>query len=205
MANFKQPRGFVPSRYLNGAAWSGGANMYHIPAADTNQYNPGDVVLSAATGADANGIADVIKNTSGTGVIRGVVIGCLVASPNLPSLVGTNLNLTVQNIPATKTQDYYVLVVDDPKVVFQIQDDGITTGNLVAASVGLNSSFTVTNPTAPSQNSATVLLSSSFLGTAALTVKLLGLTQIPNNAFGANATWDVIFNQHEFQGNTTGI
>lgn len=205
MANFIQPRGFVPARYLNGAAWSGGANMYHIPAADTNQYNPGDVVLSAATGADANGIANVTKNTAGTGVVRGVVIGCLIGIPNNPSLVGINLDLTVQNIPATKTHDYYVLVVDDPKVIFQIQDDGITTGNLVAASVGLNASFTVTNPTSPAQNSATVLLSSSFATTAALTVKLLGLTQIPNNAFGANATWDVIFNQHEFQGNTAGV
>lgn len=205
MANFIQPRGFVPARYMNGAAWSGGANMYYIPATDTNQYNPGDVVLTAAVGADANGIPAVTKNTTGTGVVRGVVIGCLTANPNNPSLVGTNLDLTVQNIPATKTKAYYVLVVDDPKVIFQIQDDGVTTANLVAASVGLNASFTVTNPTAPAQNSATVLLSSSFATTAALTVKIFGLSQIPNNSFGANATWDVIFNQHEFQGNTAGI
>ena len=205
MANFVQPRGFVPVRYLNGAAWSGGGNMYYIPANDTNQYNPGDVVLTAAVGADANGIPAVTKNTTGTGVVRGVLIGVLKANPNNPSLVGTNIDLTVQNIPATKTQAYYVLVVDDPKVVYQIQDDGITTANLVAASVGLNASFTVTNPTAPAQNSATVLLSSSFATTAGLTVKIFGLSQIPNNAFGANATWDVIFNQHEFQGNTAGV
>jgi hypothetical protein len=205
MANFVQPRGFVPVRYLNGAAWSGGGNMYYIPSSDTNQYNPGDVVLTAAVGADANGIPAVTKNTTGTGVVRGVLIGVLKANPNNPSLVGTNIDLTVQNIPATKTQAYYVLVVDDPKVVYQIQDDGITTANLVAASVGLNASFTVTNPTAPAQNSATVLLSSSFATTAALTVKIFGLSQIPNNAFGANATWDVIFNQHEFQGNTAGV
>jgi hypothetical protein len=205
MANFVQPRGFVPARYMNGAAWSGGGNMYYIPSSDANQYNPGDVVLTAAVGADSNGIPAVTKNTTGTGVVRGVVIGCLTANPNNPSLVGTNLDLTVQNIPATKTKAYYVLVVDDPKVIFQIQDDGITTANLVAASVGLNASFTVTNPTAPSQNSATVLLSSSFATTAALTVKIFGLSQIPNNSFGANATWDVIFNQHEFQGNTAGV
>jgi hypothetical protein len=205
MPNFVQPRGFVPARYLNGAAWGGGGNMYYIPSSDTNQYNPGDVVLTAAVGADANGIPAVTKNTTGTGVVRGVLIGVLKANPNNPSLVGTNIDLTVQNIPATKTQAYYVLVVDDPKVVYQIQDDGITTANLVAASVGLNASFTVTNPTAPAQNSATVLLSSSFAATAGLTVKLLGLSQIPNNAFGANATWDVIFNQHEFQGNTAGV
>lgn len=205
MANLVAPRGFVPARYMNGAAWSGGGNMYYIPSSDTNQYNPGDVVLTAAVGADANGVPAVTKNTAGTGVVRGVVIGCLVANPNNPSLVGTNLDLTIQNIPATKTKAYYVLVVDDPKVIFQIQDDGVTTANLVAASVGLNASFTVTNPTAPQQNSATVLLSSSFATTAGLTVKLFGLSQIPNNAFGANATWDVIFNQHEFQGNTAGV
>jgi hypothetical protein len=205
MANFVQPRGFVPVRYLNGAAWSGSGNMYYIPSSDNNQYNPGDVVLTAAVGADANGIPAVTKNTTGTGVVRGVIIGVLKANPNNPSLVGTNIDLTVQNIPATKTQAYYVLVVDDPKVVYQIQDDGITTANLVAASVGLNASFTVTNPTAPAQNSATVLLSSSFAVTAGLTVKIFGLSQIPNNAFGANATWDVIFNQHEFQGNTAGV
>jgi hypothetical protein len=205
MANFVQPRGFVPVRYLNGAAWTGGGNMYYIPSTDGNQYNPGDVVLTAAVGADANGIPAVTKNTTGTGVVRGVLIGVLKANPNNPSLVGTNIDLTVQNIPASKTQAYYVLVVDDPKVVYQIQDDGITGANLVAASVGLNASFTVTNPTAPAQNSATVLLSSSFATTAGLTVKLFGLSQIPNNAFGANATWDVIFNQHEFQGNTAGV
>ena len=205
MANQKAPRGFVPSRYRDGSAWNGATNMYHIPSTDTNQYNPGDVVLSAATGADANGIPDVIKNTTGTGVVRGVVVGALIATPNLPSIQGTNLDLTVQNIPATKTHDYYVLVVDDPAVVFQIQDDGITTANLVAASVGLNASFTVTNPTSPQQNSATVLLSSSFAVTAGLTVKIIGLTQKPNNGFGAFATWDVVLNQHEFQGATAGV
>ena len=205
MANTKAPRGFVPVRYRDGSAWNGATNMYHIPSTDTNQYNPGDVVLTAATGADANGIPDVIKNTTGTGVVRGVVVGCLLANPRQPSIQGTNLDLTVQNIPATKTRDYYVLVVDDPAVIYQIQDDGITTANLVAASVGLNASFTVTNPTAPQQNSATVLLSSSFAVTAGLTVKIFGLSQLPNNSFGAYATWDVMINQHEFQGNTAGI
>jgi hypothetical protein len=205
MANISQPRGFLPVRYLNGAAWNGGTNLYHIPSTDTNQYNPGDAVKTAATGADANGIPDVAKITNGTDTVRGVVVGCLTANPNTPSLVGTNLDLTVQNIPATKTRDYYVLVVDDPQVVFQIQDDGITTANLVAASVGLNASFTVTNPTSPQQNSATVLLSSSFATTQGLNCKILGLAQLPNNSFGAKAQWLIKFNQHELMGNTAGI
>lgn len=205
MANTRAPRGFVPSRYRDGSPWNGATNMYYIPQTDTNQYNVGDAVLTAAVGADANGIAAVTKNTTGTGAIRGVVVGCLAAVPNNPSFLGSNLDLTVQNIPATKTKAYYVLVMDDPGVICQIQDDGITTANLVAASVGLNASFTVTNPTAPQQNSATVLLSSSFATTAGLTCKILGLAQIPNNAFGQYATWEVMFNQHEFMGNTAGI
>lgn len=204
MANFRAPRGFFPVRYLNGSAWNGAMNLYHIPSTDTSIYSPGDAVVTAATGADANGIPDVAKAT-GTATIRGVIVGCLLANPNQPSIVGTNLDLTVQNIPSAKTRDYYVLVVDDEKVVFEIQDDGITTGNLVAASVGLNASFTPANPTAPQQNSGTVLLSSSFATTAGLNVKLLGLAQRPNNAFGAYATWLVVFNQHELQGNTAGI
>ena len=203
MANVNQPKGFVPSRYQNANAYTGASNLYFIPSSDGSQYGVGDAVKSA-TGGDANGIPAVQK-AAGTDTVRGVITGVLPPGYNNPSLVGINLDLTVQNIPATKTKGYYVLVCDDPQIVYQIQDDGITTANLVAASVGLNASFTVTNPTAPAQNSATVLLSSSFATTAALTVKLLGLSQLPNNAFGANATWDVKINQHEFQGNTAGV
>ena len=205
MPNLVAPRGFVPSRYRDGSCWNGAVNMYFIPAADTNQYNPGDAVKSAA-GGDANGIPQVAKITNGTDTARGVIIGILVANPGAPSLVGINLDLTVQNTPgAGKTHDYYVLVCDDQNVLFELQDDGITTANLVAASCNKNASFTVANPVSPRQNSATVLLSSSIAVTQALPLKLMGLVQKPNNAYGANATWLVMFNQHEFQGNTAGI
>lgn len=204
MANFVAPRGFVPSRYLDGSAWNGAVNMYAVLTSETNQINPGDTVKSAA-GADANGIPAVTKITNGTDTMRGVVISCLIATPNNPSLVGTNLDLTIQNIPATKTKTYYVLVADDPTIIFEIQDDGITTANLVAANANKNCSYTVTNPTSPQQNSATVLLSSSFATTQALPLKLMGLVQKPNNTFGANATWLVRSNQHELMGNTAGV
>lgn len=202
MANQVAPRGFVPSRYLSGAAWNGACNMYHIPAADANQYNVGDTVKSAANG-DANGIPDVVKITNGTDTARGVIIGCLTAIPNNPSLVGSTLDLTVQSIPAAKTRDYYVLVVDDPQVLFELQDDGLAA--LTATSCNKNASYTVTNPTAPQQNSATVLTTASVATTQALPLKLIGLVQKPNNSLGANATWLVKLNQHELMGNTAGV
>lgn len=202
MANLIRPRGFVPSRYLNGAAWSGGTNLYHIPSTDTNQYNPGDAVKSSANG-DANGTPDVTKITNGTDTVRGVIVGCLRQTPRNPSLVGINLDLTVQNIPATKLQDYWVLVVDDPQVLFELQDDGLNV--LTATSSNKNASFTVANPTSPQQNSATVLSTASVAVTQGLNLKIQGLKQSPDNAFGANAVWIVKFNQHELQGNTAGV
>lgn len=202
MANQIGPRGFVPSCYLNGAAWNGAVTMYHIPSSDNNQYNPGDAVKSSANG-DANGIPDVTKITNGTDTIRGIIVGCLTAIPNNPSLVGSTLDLTVQNIPAAKTRDYYVLVVDDPNVLFEIQDDGLNA--LTATSCNKNASFTVANPTAPQQNSASVLNTASVATTQGLNLRLMGLVQKPNNAFGLNATWLVKINQHELMGNTAGV
>lgn len=202
MANPIAPRGFVPVRYLNGAAWNGAVNMYYVPAADTSMYSPGDAVKSAA-GADANGVPQVAK-AAGTDTVRGVVVGVLAANPSAPSLVGTSLDLTVQNVPATKTKDYYLLVVDDPHVIFEIQDDGLNA--LTAAAANKNASFTVANPTAPAQNSASVINSGSVATTQGLNVKLMGLKRQPNNAFGVNATWTVMFNQHELGGsNTAGV
>jgi hypothetical protein len=202
MANVNSPRGFVPVRYLNGAAWNGAANMYYIPATDsTYQYNVGDPVKSAA-GADANGIPQVTK-ALGNDIVRGVIVGVLASTPNGQSLVGTTLDLATQNIPFAKTHDYYVLVADDPAIVYELQDDGLNV--LTATSANKNASFNGVNPTAPQQNSATVLNTASVATTSTLNLKLLGLAQKPNNAFGAYAVWNVVFNIHELRGATAGV
>jgi len=201
MANLIRPRGFVPSRYRNGAAWNGATNIYYIPQADTNQYNPGDAVKSAA-GADGLGVPQVVK-ALGTDTVRGVIVGCLRQTPQNPSLVGINIDLTIQNIPAAKQQDYYVLVVDDPAVLFELQDDGLNV--LTGTASNKNASFTVANPTSPQQNSASVLNTASVATTQTLNLKLFGLVQRADNAFGANAVWIVGFNQHELMGNTAGV
>jgi hypothetical protein len=202
MANLVAPRGFVPSRYRAGNIWSGATNLYVVQAAEPNQINVGDAVKSSANG-DANGIPAVTKITNGTDTVRGVVVGVLVAAPNLPSLVGVNLDLTVQNIPATKARDYYVLVVDDMDVIFNLQDDGLSA--LTATACNKNASFTVTNPTSPQQNSASTLTTASVAVTASLNLRLIGLAQLPNNGYGNYATWNVMFNQHELMGGTLGV
>ena len=204
MANIVGPKGLSPVRCLNGAPWTGSPNMYYIASTDTNEMGPGDAVKSAAgaAAADANGVPGITK-ALGTDIMRGVIVGFLVATPNNPSLTGVNLDLTVQNIPAVKTKAYYALVIDDPQVVFEVQDDGAVA--LSASSVGLNANLTVANPTSPQQNSASSLATASVAVTATLPLKILGLSQKPNTAFGVYATWLVKINQHELQGGTAGV
>lgn len=201
MANVIGPKGFVPSRYMNGSAWNGACNMYVIPSTDGSQFGVGDAVKSAA-GGDANGIPAVAK-AAGTDTVRGVIVGVLLANPNNPSLVGTVLDNTIQNIPATKAKDYYVLVVDDPQVLFEIQDDGLAA--LTATSCNKNASFTVANPSGVQQGSASVLATGTVNTTNTLNLKIVGLSQKPNNAFGVNALWLVKFNEHELAGGTAGV
>jgi hypothetical protein len=109
------------------------------------------------------------------------------------------------SIPATKTHAYYVMVDDDPSSIFCIQDDGITTGKLVAASCNLNFSLTVTAGATTSSASATVILSSSFATTSSLNMKAMGLLQIPGNVFGAYARWVCRINEHELGQPTAGV
>jgi hypothetical protein len=201
MANLNAPRGFVPVRYLNGAAWNGATNLYYIPSTDNNVYSPGDAVKSLA-GGDANGVPGIVK-AAGTDTLRGIITNILVAAPNNPSLSGTVLDLTTLQAPATKAKAYYALVVDDPAVLFEIQDDGLAA--LTATSCNKNASFTVANPTAPQQNSASVLGTATVNTTQALNLRIFGLVPRDDNAFGVNAKWLVKINQHELEGNTAGI
>lgn len=202
MPNMIAPKGFAPVRYLNGAAWNGALNTYFIPATDTNVYAPGDAVKSSAQ-ADPNGVPGVTK-ASGTDVLRGVIVGCLVAFPYGPSLVGATLDLTVQGIPAAKIKGYYVQVVDDPQVLFEIADNGLSVIPLTAMSK--NFSFTVANPSGASQNSGSVLLNSSAATSAALPLKLFGAVQRDDNdPTLTNARWLVKINQHELSGGTAGV
>ena len=199
MANLVQPKGAVPSRYLNGSPYNGGTNLYYIPSTDGNQYNLGDFVSTAA-GGDANGVPLVTKSSAST-PIRGVITGVAIAGYNNPSILGTNLDLTIQNIPATKLKGYYVFVADDPNLLFEIADDGLNA--LTSTACNKNALYTVANPTSPGQNSATVLTTGTIATTSTLPLKIMGLVQKPNNVFGANALWLVKINAHELIGPTT--
>lgn len=200
MANVSKISGLAPIAYLNGAPWNGQVRTYCIPSTDGNAYAIGDP-LAYAGSADTNGVATVILATAGTGntvlgsivAMGGTAYGGMKSDPNAPNTI---------IIPATKTHNYYVAVADDPNTIFQIEEEVVGTA-LTAADVGLNA-----NLVAGTNNgyvSGWVLDRTGTAVTATLQVRLLGLAQIQNNAFGDYAKWWVMINNHSYRIGQVGI
>lgn len=200
MANTSRPMGLSPLEYLDGSPYTGKARMYYIPSTDINAYAIGDPVALGGS-ADASGVSSVVLATAGA---TNPVLGAIVGAPGVvyggaqidPATTG---NSTV--VPATKTKGYYVLVSDDPNIVYEMQEGGAGAA-LAATAVGLN-----TNLVAAANNgfaSQWVFDNAATGAGATLQIQLLGLVNRVDNAFGAYAKWKVRINVHPFKAGTAG-
>lgn len=201
MAQQDRPSGLSPVQYLNGAPWNGGGRVYCIPDTDdTNAYAIGDPVVLAG-GADTNGVPTITLATGGTGSL---VLGPIVSGAGA-SIYGGAYGVPAETpivIPAVKSRNYYVLVCDDPNVIFQIQEENVGTA-LTAADVGANG-----NLVAGTNNgylSGWELDRTGVATGATLQLKLLGLAQVSGNAFGDYAQWLVLINHHQYRPGQTGV
>ena len=200
MANANRPAGFIPVQYLNGTPWNGQARIYSIAAAYATALYIGDPVKSSGT-SDADGVPGVVLGAA-TGGLRGVIVGLgtqegLIANPQ-------NLDITYRPAAAT-TKDWFALVVDDPQVLFEIQEKANTV-QLAATEIGFN-----TVPVIGTGNgfvSGWQLASTTdatAAATATLQLKLHGLVRRPQNAFGAYAKHLVQINVHELAHGTGSL
>jgi len=197
MANANRPAGFTPVQYLNGAAWNGQARIYSIAASYGTALYIGDPCISSST-SDVNGIPGIAIGGT-TGALRGVIVGL----GRYPNLLANPSNLDITYRPAGDTNVWYAAVVDDPNVLFEIQEESNGT-QLAATEVGLNTigksgtgNGYVSGWMLPSAPGATPNT------TATLQLRLFGLAQKTGNAFGAYAKWLVQINVHEL-GHGTG-
>jgi hypothetical protein len=188
MANTNAPFGARPVRYLSGAAWNGKCNLYYIPAADGTATFVGDFVKPYGE-ATAAGIPQVIADTKGSTHTIGVVVG-FVPDP-------TNLSLNYRAASTLRG----VYVVDDPNVIFEMQEDSDGAA-LAVADVGENCDVIATAGDTTTGYSKFVIDSSDHK-TATAQVRILRLAQRPNNAVGNYAVWEVLINEHELR-NTAG-
>lgn len=214
MANTNAPFGLKPVKHIDGSAWNGQVNLYFIDSTDTAAYYVGDAVKSASgvagdtlTGAPAVTLYGTRNAASTSGAMRGVVVGLGTSVGNsggsFPQPYDPS-NLSITYIPATKAQDYYVWVVDDPSVVFEAQTD-----TLASAPYNQNAPLFVANaPTAPKVYSDSYVQGSAVATTQAFPLKLLGAPWREGNDLtgtAANAKLYVKINQHELADNRAGV
>lgn len=204
MANVNRPRGLVPVRYLNGTPYTGKVNMYLVT--DTNAMYTGDIVKHSGTagaagavvyGQDVEGMPVIARCTDGTGTTDtplGVVVGFLPLQP-----------LADVNYKAADAVDRIALVVDDPNVVFEVQEDATTTP-IAAASIGLNVMFSTTAGSTVTGLSGMEIISTLVAATTTHPLRILGLSKRVDNNLNTGGTgtdkakFDVVFNQHVFKG-----
>jgi hypothetical protein len=196
-----QPSGFNPVRYRSGAPWNGAVNLYSYLAAETTQIWIGDPVQTIATaGGDAFGIPAVQRAVAGNAV-RGVVVGIGTFPKGGPYINPNNLTLMTRPVNA-QTIDYYFAVVDDPDVIFEIQEGGVGSV-LTTSSVNRNANFNLGTRTATLTLSPTYLDNNTVNTTSTLNCKILGAVQRPDNQIGAQyQKWLVSLNNHDF---STGV
>lgn len=196
MPNANRAAGLAPVQYLNGAPWSGQARVYAIAPAYATKLAIGDPVISAGS-ADPRGVPTIAR-AADTGAIRGVIVG--LGALNQTAMANPqNLDQTFRP-GAAQSGYWYAMVVDDPNVVFEVQEGGAV---LAAADVGLNTNLTITD--ANNFLSQVVLDNADKATTATLQVKLLGLVQRVDNEFGQYAKWLVKINNHELAAGTAGV
>jgi len=201
MANVSKPSGLKPVGYLNGSPWNGQARMYYVPSTNATALYVGDPVTRLTASADANGVPSVSIGVAGS-AICGVIVGIVVASAGV-SLVGSTIDLTRRSLPISTAG--YVLVADDPNIVFEVEEGTTASAAgtaLTAAAVGNNANFVVIAGTNTYSDSGTLVDNATEAVTATLNLKLLGLAQREDNAFGTRAKWLVLINNHQYKGGT---
>ena len=198
MANVDRPRGLSPVKHLNGNPYNGEFNIYFVPAADaTYDIFVGDL-LQFAAGADPTGKYPLCSQYIAA---QTDVVGACVGFGDSPKIMANVSDLSLRR--RVKATDKYIAVVDDPDVIFRIQEDGDTTP-VAAASVGLNAEIIVGAGNTLTGASGMELDSDTVNTTATLPLRVLRLDPSEGNVLGAFADWLVLLNTN-YHRNTTGI
>jgi hypothetical protein len=184
MASVSRINGFRPVKTLSGAPYSGKANLYFMAAGDSTVVMVGDAVKIAGDARAASG-APTVTRCGATDIPVGVVVGILFSGvgnevTNVPAV--SDLNTPVYRRAST---DRYVLVADDPLLVYEVQYAGTSVAAAtITANVGQNGQFTTTAGSTVSGSSGMQLDSTGLATTATLPLKVVGFPARPDNVPG---------------------
>lgn len=197
MANLDRPAGFTPVKHLSGAPWNGKANIYYIPSTDDTDTFIGDAVTLQGSATDDGKYPTVAQTAAGDTTVVGVIIGF----GTNPEVMGNHDSPnTVYRAGGTAM---YCLVVDDPFVIFEIQEDSASDSYIAAASIGLNTNIVVGSGSTTTGKSGMELDSSDVSTDTAGQCKLLRIVNRPDNELGIHCKWEVLIVEHAFRDGIT--
>lgn len=202
MTTFVSKTGFKPVKHISGSPFNGQGNIYVNSGATS--VVPGDVVKLAADGS-TNGTPNVTIINGATDVPVGVVIGVINAKldPVSGTLTTGAINLETPQVGA---QNAYVLVADDPDLIFETE-----IATYATTGINANHEFVTTtyNTTTGASNMKIVFNG----GEQADPVKLIGAVNRPDFSSTAgsagyympvasdtNVKVYVLFNVHAYKG-----
>lgn len=187
MANTNGPFGLRPVRKLGGGYVT--ATQYDIAYNYATVLYTGDIVSVSGTGRNL-----VVGTTGNSAVNVGVFAGCWYKTPTGDTKFSHYWPGNVGNT------DAHALVYDDPDLVFEVQADGCAAADvgIVADWAGQASGSTATGL------SGVYAVVSGKTDTSALQLRVLGLANRPNNAYGSYAKVEVVFALHAYKTGTSG-
>lgn len=180
VGNLNAPMGFQPVCDANGRKYVGKGNRYYKGTAANTRICKGDRVVAVAS-HDPLGNREIVK-AAANAPCTGVVVGFEVDPTDLHKLC----------YEATDTG--YVMVEDDPNILYRIQEDSVGGALAILTAVG-EYIDPIANLDGDQQTGLSLLqLDSSTLGTGT-SCRIARLDNSPNNAVGDYAKWLVQMNQ----------
>lgn len=189
MANTDAPFGFKPVRKINGA-WLGETNPYPIASAYGTSIYRGDPVGALADGT----IGRAAAGSQARGVFWGVEYVDSTGEVKFQSY-WTASTATLNSVAAT------AYVIDDPFVVFEIQNDS-DTNTPADTDINGNMDWIFTHAGSAATGSKCELDTSSL--TPSTTAGCRILRRKPGSEAGAYAVYEVLIQEHDFR-STTGV
>ena len=204
MANANVARGLIPYRYTWGGMYNGAANPYYVPSSYGTALFIGDPVDIKSGSNDTNGLPSVILATVGSPVL-GVVVGIVDAGQ--PPIAVTR-DLSPWHLAST---NQYILVADDPNLLFMVQDDASSQATAPNLWAGKNANLVSGSGSTTTGYSGWQLAASTVATTNTLDLKIVMPLQQADNTIGSaantnmNAKWLVKLNNSRWANQLAGV
>lgn len=204
MANANVARGLIPYRHYDGSVWNGSANIYYVPSTYATALYVGDPVDVVSGSNDANGIPAVQL-----GVVASPIVGSVVGIVNGGQpIITVTRDLPVYH-PASTAQ--YILVSDDPTLLYWIQDDASAQARAPNLWPGRNANMVSGTGSTTTGYSGWQMAASTVNTTSTLDLKIMRALDQPDNVIGSaantnmNAKWLVKLNNFRFDWQVAGV